>query len=166
MTAHAMRRLRAALPLVLIALSCAATAQDTGGISYGSAPALDCRQLSKNAATGNWVEANGVGTEYSATEAGAILVSSLSFSDPVATDMLLAALNGTGARNLLRVELQDTKGNWHKAWEGKMQPPAPGFEQTCFEQQLPQKQLVQGLRFTFRNAPGRIEINHAALLRR
>jgi hypothetical protein len=47
-----------------------------------------------------------------------------------------------------------------------MQPPAPGFEQTCFEQRLPQKQVVQALRFTFRAAPGQVDINHAALLRR
>jgi hypothetical protein len=37
---------------------------------------------------------------------------------------------------------------------------------TCYEQKLPQKRVVQALRFTFRSAPGQIDVNHAALLRR
>jgi hypothetical protein len=152
---------RPALLLACLTLSCAATAQETSsGISYGIAPALDCKDVSKTAPQGNWVEANGVGTEF-----GAVRRANLSFSDPVATDTFHAMMNGAGARALALVEIQDAQGGWHKAWEGKMQPPAPGFEQTCFEQKLPQKQVVQGLRFTFRSAPGQIELNHAALLR-
>ncbi|CAH0166493.1 hypothetical protein SRABI118_00892 [Massilia sp. Bi118] len=162
MPASTLNRLHAAFTLALISLSCTAAAQDTpGGISYGSAPVLDCREVSKIAARGNWAEANGVGTEF-----GAVRRANLRFSDPIATDTFHATMNGAGARALALVEIQDTKGAWHKAWEGKMQPPAPGFEQTCFEQKLPQKQVVQGLRFTFRSAPGQVEINHAALLRR
>jgi hypothetical protein len=157
-----MKRLHAAFALALLTLSGAAAAQQaSGGISYGISPAPDCKDVSRVAARGNWVEANGVGTEF-----GAVRRANLSFSNPVATDTFHAMMNGAGARALALVEIQDAQGSWHKAWEGKMQPPAPGFEQTCFEQKLPQKQVVQGLRFTFGPAPGQIELNHAALLRR
>jgi len=165
MTAHAMHRLGAVCTLALIALSGAATAQGAG-VRYGSAPALDCKAISKTAVTGNWVEANGTATAFSSTPSGATAQVSLSFSQPATTDMLHATMNGAGARGLALVEVQDTKGEWHKVWEGKMQPPAPGFEQTCFEQRLAQKQAVQGLRFGFRPGPEQIEVNHAALLRR
>jgi hypothetical protein len=140
------------------ALPCAAIAQDN-------------KAISKTAAAGNWVEANGVATAFSSTQSGSAPPSataqvSLSFNQPVATDMLHATMNGAGARGLALVEVQDTKGDWHKAWEGKMTPPARGFEQTCFEQKLPQKQTVQALRFGFRPGPEQIDLNHAALLRR
>jgi hypothetical protein len=162
MHAPAMNRWRAALTLALIALSCTAAAQDTaGGIRYGVAPAMDCKDISKTAAKGSWVEANGSGVEFGATASARAI-----FSDPVATDTLHASMNGVGARALALVETQDAQGGWHKVWEGTMQPPAPGFEQTCFEQRLPQKQVVQALRFTFRAAPDQVELNHAALLRR
>ena len=162
MPAPSMNRLRAALALAVVTLSCTAAAQDTtGGIRYGAAPALDCKQISKVASKGSWVEANGVATGFGATR-----TARLSFSDPVATDKFHATMNGAGARELALVEVQDTKGDWHKAWEGKLSPPAPGFEQTCFESPLPRKQVVQGLRFSFRMAPGQVELNHAALLRR
>lgn len=167
MPAPTTTRSRAGLTLALLTLSCAAPAQDTGaGIRYGAAPALDCNQLSKTAPQGSWVEANGVATEFSATESGAVSTARLSFSDPVATDTIHAAMNGEGARGLALVEILDVQGGWHKAWEGHLQAPAPGFEQTCFETRLPQQQVVQALRFTFRAAPGRVEVNHAALLRR
>jgi len=162
MTAHAMRCLRAACTLWLITLSCAATAQEsTGGVRYGAAPALDCKAISKTAAPGKWIEANGVATAFSST-----LQVRLSFNQTVSTDMVHASMNGAGARGLALVEVQDTNGGWHKAWEGKMLPPAPGFEQTCFEQKLAQKQAVQALRLSFRPAQEQIEVNHAALLRR
>jgi hypothetical protein len=155
-------RLRAALTLALIALSCNAAAQDTaGGIRYGVAPAMDCREIGKTAAKGSWVEANGSSVEF-----GAAVRARAIFSDPVATDMLHASMNGVGARTLALVETEDPQGGWHKVWEGTMQPPAPGFEQTCFEQRLPHKQLVQALRFTFRATAGQVDVNHAALLRR
>jgi hypothetical protein len=133
---------------------------------HGAAPALDCKQLSKTAAKGSWVEANGIATEFSATGSSAIRIARLSFSNPVATDMVHATMNGVGARELALVEFQDAQGGWHKAWEGHLQPSAPGFEQTCFETPLPQKQVVQALRYTFRAGPGQVELNHAALLRR
>jgi hypothetical protein len=172
MSAHTMRGLRAACTLGLIALSCAATAQDTGaGVRYGAAPALDCKAISKTAAPGNWVETSSVATAFSSTQSGSAPSSAtaqvrLSFSNPVTTDMVHASMNAAGARGLALVEVQDTKGDWHKAWEGKMAPPAPGFEQTCFEQKLAQKQAVQALRFSFNPGPGQVEVNHAALLRR
>lgn len=166
MPAPGTKRLRAALALALAALACAAAAQDGGGVAYGAAPALDCGQADKSAAQGSWVEPNGVATQFSASGSGAIRMVSLSFGDPVATDMVHAAMNGVGARNLALVEFQDAQGGWHKAWEGRLRPPAPGAGPTCFETRLPQKQVVQGLRFSFRMAPGQVEINHAALLRR
>ena len=167
MTVYAMHRLRAACTLALITLSCAAAAQDTNaGVRYGSAPALDCKAISKTAAPGNWVEPNGVATAFSSTPSGATAQVSLSFNQPVATDVVHAAMNGAGARGLALVEVQDTKGEWHKAWEGRMTPPARGFEQTCFEQKLAQKQTIQALRFGFSPGPEQIEVNHAALLRR
>jgi len=165
MTNDAMKRLRAAATMGLITLCCSTTAQGAG-VHYGSAPALDCKAIGKTGAAGNWVEANGAATAFSATPSGATAQVSLSFSQPVATDMLHATMNGAGARGLALVEVQDTKGEWHKAWEGKMTPPAPGFEQTCFETPLSKKQVVQGLRFGFRPGPDQIEVNHAALLRR
>lgn len=167
MPAPTTTRLRTVLTLALLTLSCAAQAQDAGGgIRYGVAPALDCNQLSKTAAQGSWVEANGVATEFSATESGAVSTARLSFNDPVATDTLHAAMNGAGARGLSLVEFMDADGGWHKAWEGHLQAPAPGFEPTCFETRLPQQQVVQALRFTFRATAGQVEVNHAALLRR
>ena len=162
-----MNRPYAAAVLLLMALPCIADAgANARGVSYGAAPALDCRDISNTATPGNWQEGNGVTTAFTSTPSGTMLQIRLGFEEPVATDMLHAAMNGTGARELALVEVEDTKGVWHKAWEGKLPPPAPGFEQTCFEQKLAQKQTVWGLRFTFRDAPGQIEINHAALLRR
>jgi hypothetical protein len=37
---------------------------------------------------------------------------------------------------------------------------------TCYEQKLPQKQVVQGLRLSFRPSREEIELDHAALLQR
>jgi hypothetical protein len=164
---HAMTRLRAALTLAPIALSFAAAGPasadvqiQTGvsGMNYGTATAsaLACRA----GTAGSWLEANGVTVE------GAARRMSLTFSAPLATDTLRAAMNGAGARNLALVEIQGTDGVWHKAWEGQLAAPAPGFEPTCFEQRLPQKQMVQALRYTFRSAQDQVEVNHAALLRR
>jgi hypothetical protein len=163
MPAHAMNRLRAALTLALISLSCAANAQVvTTGVRYGVAPALDCKQTGKAAAQGSWIDANGVAVEGSPTRR-----MRLSFNDPVATDTIHVAMNKVGSRDLALVEIQDAKGGWHKAWEGQLLQAAPGFDEVyCFEQQLPQKQAVQALRLSFRAAPGQIEVNHAALLRR
>ena len=158
MPGHFMTRARTRLALVLMTLSCAA-AQAATGVRYGVAPALDCGQADKMAAQGRWVEANGVAVEGSPARR-----MSLNFDEPVATDTIHAAMNGVGARDLALVEVQDGNGGWHKAWEGRM--PAPGVEQTCFEQQLPTKQVVQALRFTFRAAEDQVEVNHAALLRR
>lgn len=161
MPEHFMTRARARLMLVLMTLSCMAATQAATGVRYGVAPALDCQQWGKTAAQGRWVEANGVAVEGSPARR-----MSVSFDQPVATDTIHAAMNGMGARDLALVEVQDGNGGWHKAWEGRMPAPAPGVEQTCFEQQLPQKQVVEGLRFTFRAAEDQVELNHAALLRR
>jgi hypothetical protein len=150
------------LALALITLSCTAMAQDTsGGVRYGVAPALDCRKISKIAGRGNWAEPNVVATEFGTTR-----VVRLSFSDPVATDTMSVAMNEVGFRDLARIDIEDTKGAWHTIWEGHMGAGAPGFPQTCYENQFAGKQAVQALRLTFRNAPGQIEVNHAALLRR
>ena len=162
MPEHFMTRARTRLLLVLMTLSCAAAAaQAATGVRYGVAPELDCKQAGKAAAQGRWVEANGVAVEGSPARR-----MSLNFDEPVATDTIHAAMNGVGARDLALVEVQDGNGGWHKAWEGSMPAPAPGVEQTCFEQQLSQKQVVQALRFTFRAAEDQVEVNHAALLRR
>jgi hypothetical protein len=162
MPAHLMKRLRAALSLALIALSSAASAQDTAtGVRYGVAPAQDCKVGSKAAAQGGWIEANGVAIEGPARRM------KLSFNDRVTTDTMHVAMNKLGSRDLALVEIQDARGDWHKAWEGQLMQAAPGFDDVfCFEQQLPQKQVVQALRFTFRAAPGQVEVNHGALLRR
>jgi hypothetical protein len=153
---------RPALLLASLTLSCTVTAQVvTTGVRYGVAPALDCKQISKAAAQGSWMEANGVAVEGSPGRR-----MSLSFKEPIATDMIHATMNEVGSRDLALVETQGADGGWQKAWEGQLRPSAPGFEQTCFETRLPQKQVVQALRFTFRSAPGQIEVNHAAVLRR
>lgn len=157
-------RLHAAFTLALISLSCAATAQTstfTTAIRYGVMPALDCKQVSNSGAPGRWMEANGAAVEGVPTRR-----MRLSFNDPIATDTIHATMNGAGARELALVEVQDEKGDWRKIWEGRMAPPVPGFQQTCFEQPLPKKQVVQAMRFTFRSAQNEIEVNHAALLRR
>lgn len=117
MSAHTMRALRAACTLGLIA--------------------LDCKAISKTAAPGNWVEANGVATAFSSTQSGsapsgATAQVRLSFSHPVTADMVHASMNGAGALGL----------------------------------KLAQKQAVQALRFSFNPGPGQVELNHAALLRR
>ncbi|MFC5550863.1 hypothetical protein [Massilia aerilata] len=164
MSASTMKHLHAALMVALMTLTCAAAAQDitsTTAIRYGTTPALDCKQVSKTGAPGRWMEANGAAVEGIPTRR-----MRLSFNNPVATDMIHATMNGAGARELALVEVQDRKGDWQKVWEGEMMPPAPGFEQTCFEQQLPKKQVVQAMRFTFRSAQDEVEVNHAALLRR
>jgi hypothetical protein len=154
--------IRPALLLASLALSCAAAAEVvTTGVRYGVAPALDCKQISKAAAQGSWMEANGVSVEGSPGRR-----MSLSFKDPVATDMIHATMNEAGSRDLALVEIQDANGAWQTAWEGQLPPPAPGFGQVCFERRLAQKQVVQALRFTFRSTPGQIEVNHAAVLRR
>jgi hypothetical protein len=162
MPAHAMNRLRAALTLALIALSCAAPAQGaTTSVRYGVAPALDCKQTGKAAAQGSWMEASGVAVEGVPTRR-----MRLSFANPIATDTIHAAMNEVASRDLALVEIQGEDGLWQKTWEGRMPPPSPNFAQVCFERQLERKQVVQALRFTFRSAQDQIEVNHAALLRR
>jgi hypothetical protein len=157
-----MKRSCAPLALALMTLSCTAMAQgSSGGVRYGVAPALDCATISKTAARGSWVEPNGVGTEF-----GMMRLVRLSFSDPVATDTIRVAMNEVGFRDLALIDIEDTKGGWHTIWEGHMAATAPGFPRSCFESQFANKQIVQALRFTFRNAPGEIDVNHAALLRR
>jgi hypothetical protein len=165
-----MNQIRIARALAPIALSFAAAAPacaqvqlqiNTGpdGLYYGVSTVQ--AQACQGGSAGSWLEANGV-----AVEGGARRMS-LTFSTPVATDTLHAAMNKVAQQALALIEVADADGNWHKAWEGQLAPPAPAFaQQTCYEHQLPQKQLVQALRFTFRAAPGPIEVNHAALLRR
>lgn len=153
--------------LALLALSFAAAAPASaqmqiktgvGGISYGTNGAS--AQACAVGAAGNWIEANGSGVE------GQIRRMTLIFSSAPTTDTFRAAMDGAGARDLALVEIQGTDGVWRKVWEGRLPPPAPGFEQTCQEHKLPQKQVVQGVRYTFRQAQDEVHVNHAALLRR
>ena len=170
MNAHLFRR-GPALPLsfALLAFSFAAAAPASAGdqimirtgvpgMSYGTATAS--AQACSGGAAGNWVEANGVAVE------GAARRMSLTFSEPLATDTFRAAINAAGSHDLALVEIQGTDGIWHKAWEGQLAAGAPGFENMCFENRLPQKQMVQALRFSFRQAQDVIHVDHAALLRR
>lgn len=170
MFTHAMNHPRAALALAPIALflaigtaSAASTVRIQSGVSgvhYGVSPAS--AQACQTGGAGNWVEADGV-----AVESGDLRKMSLSFSTPLVTDTFHAAMNLVGWRDLALVEFQDRDGAWHKVWAGQMAAPAPAFSQeTCVEHRLPQKQAMQALRFTFRNGPGEIEVNHAALLGR
>lgn len=169
MPTTAMNTLRAALALAPIVLSLAAAPASAvdqmrlsvSGVRYGIAPALDCNQTGKTAPQGSWVEANGA-----AVEGGPPRRVHLSFGEPVATDTFRTAMNGEGTRDLALVEFQGTDGAWHKAWEGELGAPNANFAQTCFEQRLPEKQVVQALRYTFRAGPGQVDLNHAALLRR
>jgi hypothetical protein len=162
MPAASMHHLRAAVTAALIVLSCRAIAQDIdGGIHYGVAPALDCKGTSKPAVKGKWIEADGVSVRFAATRH---LI--LSFGGGIATDAIHAAMNGAGLRTLALVEVQGTDGAWHKVWEGQPGAPEANFSDTCFEQQLPRKQVVQALRFSFRAGPDRIEASHGAVLRR
>jgi hypothetical protein len=166
-----MNQIRIALALAPIALSFAAAAPacaqvqlqiQTGadGLYYGVSTVQ--AQACQAGSAGSWLEANGA-----AVESGDARRMTLTFGTPVATDTLHAAMNKVAQQALALIEVADADGNWHKAWEGQLAPPAPAFaQQTCYEHQLPQKQLVQALRFTFRAAPGPIEVNHAALLRR
>jgi hypothetical protein len=156
-----MNLVRAACTVVLLCLSCGATAQGSG-IRYGVAPAQDCTVGSAAPAQGKRVDASGV-----AVEGGDVRRISVSFDEAVATDTIHVAMNEAGSRALALVEIQDGDGGWRKAWEGRLAAPAPNFsEVACFEPKLPQKQVVQALRLTFRDAPGQIDVNYAALLRR
>jgi hypothetical protein len=167
MTTYPLNCLRAAFTLALIALSCAAAAPASaemqiktgvGGISYGTNGAS--AQACMAGAAGNWIEANGAGVE------GPMRRITLIFSTAPATDTLRAAMDGAGARDLALVEIQGADGVWRKVWEGQVAGPAPGFENTCQEHKLPQKQVVQGVRYTFRQAQDEVHVDHAALLRR
>lgn len=152
--------------LALLALSFAAAAPacadqtqtSISGINYGTngASAQACRA----GTAGNWLEANGSGVE------GPMRRMTLTFSTAPATDTFRAAMDGAGARDLALVEIQGADGVWRKIWEGRLAAPAPGFEQTCQEHKLPQKQVVQRVRYTFRQAQDEIHVDHAALLRR
>jgi len=161
MPEHFMTRSRARLALVSMTLFCAATAQGATGVRYGVASALDCKQPGRIAPQGEWIEASGVAVEGSPGRR-----MSLGIDEPVATDAFRVALNGAGASDLSLVEIQGTDGVWHKAWEGQLGASGTRFAQTCFEQRLPTKQVVQALRLTFRAAEDEVEVNHAALLRR
>ena len=167
MTAYPLNRLRAAFTLALITLSCAAAAPASAsdqtqtsitGINYGTNGAS--AQACKAGAAGNWIEANGAGVE------GPTRRMTLIFSTAPATDTIRAAMNGAGARDLALVEIQGADGVWRKAWEGQLPPLAPGFAQNCSEHRLPQKQVIQALRYTFRQAQDEVHVDHAALLRR
>jgi hypothetical protein len=156
---------RSRLALLALSFAAAAPAFAAGqtqtcitGINYGTngASAQACRP----GTAGNWVEANGAGVE------GPGRRMTLVFSTAPATDTIRSAMNGAGARDLALVEIQGSDGVWRKAWEGRVPPPAPGFEQTCQEHKLPQKQVVQGVRYTFRQAQDEVHVDHAALLRR
>jgi hypothetical protein len=162
---------RSALLLVSLALAFAAAAPATAageiqsgasGIHYGvsTTPTPGCT-LGKAAITRNWLEANGV-----AVEGGPPRRMRLDFGTPTVTDTVRVAMNEVGFRDLALIEIEDTKGGWHTIWEGHMGATTPGFPQSCYENQFGDKQVVQALRFTFRDAPGEIEVNHAALLRR
>jgi hypothetical protein len=130
------------------------------GVHYGTSP--ETAQACQAGNGGNWIEADGV-----AIESGDQRKMSLSFSTPLITDTFHAAMNLAGWRDLALIEFQDRDGGWQKVWEGRMAAPAPGFSQeTCVEHRLPQKQVMQALRFTFRNGPDDIQVNHAALLGR
>jgi hypothetical protein len=171
MSAHTLNRSRAAWALALTTLAIAAAApasaadqvrSSASGLGYGPSAAteLACKTSKLATAKDHWVEANGTSVEGGDTRRMTLI-----FSDPVTTDTFHAAMNDVSARELALVEIQDAKGSWSKAWQGRLPAPAPGFEQSCFEQKLAQKQAVKALRFSFRVAPGQIEVNHAALLR-
>jgi hypothetical protein len=160
---------RAALPLTLslLALSFAGQAPaaaemqiKTGdtGINYGTnGPSA---QACKPGTAGNWTEANGASIE------GPGRRMTLVFSTAPSTDTFRAALNNAASRDLALIEIQGADGVWRKAWEGQLPPLAPGFAQNCDEHRLPQKQVIQALRYTFRQAQDEVHVDHAALLRR
>jgi hypothetical protein len=156
---------RSLLALLALAFAAAAPASaemqiKTGvtGINYGTNGAS--AQACMAGTAGNWLEANGAGVE------GPMRRMTLSFSTALATDTFRAAMDGAGARDLALVEIQGADGVWRKVWEGRLPPPAPGFEPTCQEHKLPKKQVVQGVRYTFREAQDEVHVDHAALLRR
>jgi hypothetical protein len=151
----------------LLALSFAAAAPafaqmqiktGAGGIAYGTNGAS--AQACTAGAAGDWIEANGAGVE------GPMRRMTLIFSAALTTDTFRAALNNAGSRDLALIEIQGADGVWRKAWEGQLPPLAPGFAQNCDEHRLPQKQVIQALRYTFRQAQDPVHVDHAALLRR
>jgi hypothetical protein len=168
MKPHFFRR-GAGLPLsfAFLALSFAAAAPasaqmqiKTGdtGISYGTnGPSA---QACRPGTAGDWLEANGSGVE------GPGRRMTLIFSTAPTTDTFRAALNDAASRDLALIEIQGADGVWRKAWEGQLPPLAPGFAQNCDEHRLPQKQVIQALRYTFRQAQDAVQVDHAALLRR
>jgi hypothetical protein len=134
------------------------TQTSISGINYGTNGAS--AQACKAGTAGNWLEANGSGVE------GPGRRMTLSFSTAPTTDTFRAALNNAASRDLALIEIQGADGVWRKAWEGQLPPLAPGFAQNCSEHRLPQKQVIQALRYTFRQAQDEIHVDHAALLRR
>jgi hypothetical protein len=171
MFTHAVKHPRATLTLALLAVTLAAAApagadqieSSADGLHYGTSAvtAAACNGSKLAGPADRWVEANGVGVE-----SGDVRRMSFSFSDPVATDTFHFAMNEVGGRNLALIEVQDGNGAWHKVREGALPGTAPGFATQCFEQKLAQKQVLRALRLSFRPAPGDIEVDRAALLRR
>jgi hypothetical protein len=169
MTLH---RVHTALPLALSALLLGAAIpanaagevrSSANGLYYGPSAATEtaCKASKLAAAADRWIEANGV-----SVETGDKRRLQLIFIPELSTDAFHIAMNEAGSNGLALVEIQDADGGWRKVWEGQMPPPAAGFGRVCLERQLEKKQVVRALRFTFRNEPGGIEVNHAALLRR
>jgi hypothetical protein len=168
MNAHIFRRgLGLPLSFALLAFSFATAAPASAAdqtqtsitsINYGTngASAQACRP----GTAGNWLEANGTSVE------GPIRRMTLIFSAAPTTDTFRAALNDAASRDLALIEIQGADGVWRKAWEGQLPPLAPGFAQNCDEHRLPQKQVIQALRYTFRQAQDPVHVDHAALLRR
>jgi hypothetical protein len=168
MSEHAKHPLCAALALLSMMLAAVPARaggefqSSAGGLHYGiGGPSSTACQAGKPPAPGDWIEANGI-----AVESGDTRRMSLSFGEGLATSAYRVAMNDAAARHLALVEVQDGGGAWHKAWEGKLAALSPNFASTCFEQPLQGKQVVQALRFTFRQGGGDVQVDHAALLRR
>lgn len=137
-----------------------ASRYESGIQSSGASLPASCHIGSGARAKGHWLESRSVAVQGIPQRA-----ISFSFDQPLAAGAWRASLNRKALEALDKVEVQDAHGGWTLAWSGKL-PGAP--DAACpgawFEAGLQGKPRVRGLRFSFRDGAGSVDVTHAGLL--
>jgi len=143
------------------ALGAAVTSRYESGVqSAGAALPASCHIGTSIRVRGRWLESRSVAVQGMPQRA-----ISFSFEQPLAAGAWRASLNRQALEALDKVEVQDAQGGWTLAWSGK---PPGALDAACpgawFEAGLQGKPRVRGLRFSFRDGTGSVNVTHAGLL--
>lgn len=92
------------------------------------------------------------------------IVNVFSFDKAVTTHALRVALDLQALRDIEKVETRDAQGNWSDAGPVVRREAPSACEYVWMVQELPDARQVDALRFTFRQAPGRITVSNPGVL--